>query len=396
MRGWSSINTKKYHVLRIDLSDMKELITSGLVFRKWKDQIDVDQELKELPLQDMLVQIPMHSTVVVIFTGDQVLSRFSSGEPKNLFEEMEEEDFYFQKVEFESGWTMQSACRKSSVDPVLDFIIERKFFLVHQAFDPAVIPILADIMGDVTISSGLYRFQFRDGELVWIMEEHTDSGKGSSDTEFIIEGMSFSKEGVAMLAALLHYLKDEDSADTVFSEHQLQSKFYRRFRRTSVAALSGLFLVLLINFLLYSSIQHNLDRLKSSGENQAQTILEIERLKGQIEEYRYLSLNRNHVPERSYSFYLEELASNRPAGVWFNELSVDPLQSKQEAGKAIETNRSQISLLGETRSPVALNSFISALKDLPWVVDIEMKNYALSGEKERADFELIIRRADEL
>lgn len=396
MKGLSRIHTKKYHVLRIDLSDMKELLTSGIVFRKWKDQLDVDQELKKLPLQDMLSQIPKHSTVVVVFSGDQVLSRYSSGEPKNLFEEIEEEDFYFQKEEFDSGWTIQSACRRSIVDPVLDFIMERKFFLIHHAFDPAVIPILADILGDLTVSSGHFRFQFRDGGMDWIMEEQADSGKESHEAEFNIEGMSFSQEAVSMLAALVHYIKDEDTGNIIFTEQQLQSKFYRRFQRISAGVLSGLFLVLLINFLVYSSVQQNLDGLKSNGEHQAQTILEIERLKAQIEEYRYLSLNRNHVPQLSYSFYLEELAGKRPAGVWFNELSVNPLQSKLEAGKAIETNRSQISLSGETRDPVTLNRFISALKDLPWVLDIELKNYVLSGEKGKADFELIIRKADEL
>lgn len=383
-------------MLRIDLSDMKELYTAGVVFRKWKDQIDVDQELSELPLQDMLAQIPKRSSVVVVFSGDLVLSRFSSGEPKNMFEELEEEDFYFQKADFENGWTMQSACRKSTVDPVLDFILERNFFLVHQSFEPAVIPILADLMGDTVLSSGHFRYQFRDGSLVWIMEEDQNFGDEVPESEIIMDGMNFSQKGISMLAAMVHYLNEGSVKDGIFTEHQLQSKYYRRFRRISLAVLSGLFLILLINFLLFSSAQQKLDRLKSNGESQAQTIREIERLRTQIKEYYHLSFNRLHGPEQSYSFYLEELARSRPSGVWFNNLSVDPIQSKKKAGKAITTNQSQIWLTGETRDPVTLNRFISALKDLSWVVDIELKNYALSGASQKADFELIIHKTDEI
>jgi len=396
MNGLSKIQAGKIHVLRIDLSDTKELLTSCVDFRIWKDQIDVDQELMELPLQDMLAKMPSYSSVVVVFTGDQVLSRFSSGEPKNLFEEMEEEDFYFQKVEFESGWTIQSACRKSTVDTVLDFIVERKFFLLHQAFDPAVIPTIAGLLGDTTFSSGHFRFQFRDGGLVWIMEGDTASEEEDPETEFSIEGMNFSQKGISMLAGLVQYMKEGSADDGLFTEHQEQSKYFRRFRRISVAVLSGLFLLLLINFLLFSSVKQNLDRLKTSGESQAQTILEIERLEAQIEEYRNLSLNRIRISEQSYSYYLEELARNRPSGVWFNQLTVDPIQSKQEAGKALETNRSQIHLTGETRDPVTLNEFISALKDLYWVADIELKNYSVSGANHKAAFEIVIRKSDEI
>jgi Tfp pilus assembly protein PilN len=228
------------------------------------------------------------------------------------------------------------------------------------------------------------------------MEEDPASREEDPEAKFSIEGMNFSQLGISMLAGLVQFMQEGSADDGLFTENQVQSMYYRRFRRVSAAVLSGLFLLLLINFLVFSSVKQNLDRLKTSGESQAQTIREIEQLEAQIEEYRNLSLNRIRISEQSYSFYLEELARNRPSGVWFNQLTVDPIQSKQEAGKALETNRSQIRLTGETRDPVTLNKFISALKDLNWVLDIELKNYAVSGESQRAAFEIVIRKADEI
>lgn len=396
MNRLDTIRAVKYYVLRIDLSDSSVLRTSAIIFRKLYDQIDLDQKLAEIPLKDILEQIPRRSMVVVVFSGDQVLSRFSSGEPKNLFDEIEEEDFYFQKAEFEKGWTIQSACRKTIVDPVFDLMILRKLFLLHMVFDPAVIPTIADLLGDITIASDHFKFQFKDGSLLWIMEEQMNSKSDSAEDEIIMDGMSLPPEGISMLAGLVHYLNEGPVMADPHLEHNEHSKYYRRSKLVLTGILTVLLLGLLINFFLFSSIQQNIDRMKTSGENQAEVIHEIERLETQIEEFRLLYLNRINASGRSYSYYLEELASNRPSGVWFNQLVVDPIQGKQESGKSIETDRSQINLTGETLDPVSLNKFISALKDLPWVSDIELKNYELSQESSRASFELTIRKVDEL
>jgi len=392
MKWLGKIRAVKYHVLRIDLSDPGGMFTSGMVFRKLKDQIDMDQKMAELPLKEMLEHIPRYSNVVLVFSGDQVLSRFSSGELKNLFEEIEEEDFYFQKVAVESGWTIQSVCRKSIVDTVFDLMLSRKLFLLHMAFDPTVVPTIADLMGDTMISSGHFRFQFRDGTLLCIIEDGTSAIEETPESGILLEGMSLSSNDISMLAGLVHYLKEGPVTAGSFQEHHLQSRYFRRFRTALAGVLSGLFVVLLTNFLLFSSVQQNLDQLKSSGESQAEVIQEIERLKIQIEEYRDLSMNRVNAPSRSYSFYLEEMAQHRPSGVWFNQLEVDPIRGKQEAGKAVETNRSQIKLTGETRDPVSLNRFIKALKDLHWISDIELKNYEMSPESSSASFEITIRK----
>jgi Tfp pilus assembly protein PilN len=390
VKGLNWIKAVSYYVLRIDLSDIEVMPTSGIIFRRYKDKIDKEQEMIEMPLKDMLGKIPHHSNVLVVFTGDQVLTRYSSGEPKNLFEEIEEDDFYFQKMEDKSGWIIQSACRKSTVDPILDILFQKKYFVLHMAFDPVVIPVVSDLIGDTELSSGHFRFQFRNGNLQWIMEEQTGIKEEFSSTGIDLEGMFISSNGISMLSGLVHYMKEYPALTDEIREYRLQSNYYRRFRRTMIGTLSGLFIILLVNFLLLSSAQQNLDQLEASGESQAGTIREIELLKTQIDEYRHLSLNRINSPDRSYSFYLEEVARQRPSGVWFNQLVVDPIIGRQEAGKPIKTNRSLISLKGETRNPVYLNSFIKSLKDLPWVRDIELRNYETSQESNNASFELSI------
>lgn len=198
-----------------------------------------------------------------------------------------------------------------------------------------------------------------------------------------------------MLASLVHYLNEGDAITPVLLEQQAQFRFFRRFRNLAILVLSGLLVLLLANFLLFSSVRENLVQLKTSGESQVETIREIDRLKAQIEEYSHLSLNRLDVRGRYYSFYLEELALHRPSGVWFNQLVVDPFRGRPENGKAIETDLTRISLIGESRDPVSMNQFISALKDLSWVSDIELKNYELSRESSGASFEICIRKDDE-
>jgi len=389
-----NIGAVRYFVIGIDLSNEESLQSSALEFIRRKDQLDLEKRLPELPLRDLLKQIPPYSRVLTVFSGNQVLSRYSSGEPNNLFEEVEEEDFYFQKVELENGWAIASACRKSTIDPVLDILYERKLFVLHMAFDPAAIPILADLAGDSLIGSGHFNFQFRSGELQWIMENPIETLEVEVDTELLLEGMSLAQSEVSLLAGLIDHLKEDDGTESIFAEQQQQCAFYRKFRSTGIACISVLFLALLCNFLLFGQVQNKLHLLESSGASQAEAIQKIEGLKTQIEEYQGLSLNLYDASSRSYSFYLEELAKSRPSGVWFNQMQVDPIFGKQEEGKSVDTDRSRIKLKGETHDPVSLNRFVGALKSQSWVEDIELVNYELSGDSKMAVFELIIRKSE--
>jgi Tfp pilus assembly protein PilN len=154
--------------------------------------------------------------------------------------------------------------------------------------------------------------------------------------------------------------------------------------------LGGFFVLLLTNFLLYSQTSAKLSEMRNSGESNMALVKRIEAIQSEIREYQELRVAGSSSPEETYAFYLEEVAGNRPGGIWFNSLSVHPCTNKKEHGKALLLDYTVLILKGEARDPVSLNSLIGSLESLDWIRDIELVSYENSTEMKNASFELTI------
>lgn len=390
MKILKQIRTIKYYVLRIELSEPGRYPARGMVFGRAGDELDILDEFEEQGIDEMLALIPKRSRVLLLLSDDQVLSRFSDDQNLNLFEEIDEEDFYMQKSQSQEGWLIQSACRKSVVDPLISLLAESKHFLVDISLDPVAIPGLEELLDKAVQVSCHMRFEFTDHKLKLIEEIPLNEGLISEDEELMVSGMSFAPGNITLLASLLHFLKKGPAEIDSLTENASESKFYSLFQRAAVWILAMFFTILLTNFLLYGNIQTRLDGMKTSGENLSDQIEQIEQLKEQISEYRNLTTNKAVHPQETYSYFLDELARIRPSGVWFNKLSIYPLSKKQELNKALELDPSSFLLYGETKDPISLNHLINSLEEMSWVKDIELRNYESLTDKPGAGFELAI------
>ena len=380
----------KYFVVRIDLGDPDDLRSKCLVFRRQAAKLDLDYAMEDGSLESVVAAIPKHENVMTIFAGDQVLTRFSPEMRSTLFEEIEEEEFYLQKTISKGGWMIQSACRKSAIDPILHQIITEKRFLLDVSLSPSAIPVLESLLPDVSIQSDHFRFHFQDGHLSGIMEEYTTPGKDEIYHDIWIEGQKIQKGEVPYLAAIVHHFQEGPAHISLLKRESTQSRFYRRFRMTAMFTLGGFFVLLLTNFLLYSQTSAKLSEMRNSGESNMALVKRIEAIQSEIREYQELRVAGSSSPEETYSFYLEEVAGNRPGGIWFNSLSVHPCTNKKEHGKALLLDYTVLILKGEARDPVSLNSLIGSLESLDWIRDIELVSYENSTEMKNASFELTI------
>ncbi len=245
---------------------------------------------------------------------------------------------------------------------------------------------------------GHFQFAFKDGSLNGIQEveasQETQAGPIEEDKDggLDVAGTFISLPGVLNLASLMHFFKEGPALLSLLKEQNTQYRFFHKFRKSAIGALSTLFLLLMTNFLLLSGVRNDLLILKSSGENQMAKVNQIRQLQSQIKEYRKLAFFQKSAPDETYSFYLEEIARARTPGVWFNYLELHPSLKKTEKNKMIELDRSVILLKGEAKNPVSLNAFIGALKVQLWIEDIELLHYENSVEKVYADFELRIKK----
>lgn len=385
------IQSRSYYVLRVDPGASENHAASGLVFSRLGEKIDFIEKLGEQTLEEIFSSIPRNSNVIVLLCGDQVLTRFTQDDEGSLFDELDEEDFYFQKAISQEGWNIQSACRRSVVDPLIKMFSQKRFFLLDVTLGPVAIPLLEEHLGSEILKVGHHRFQFSAHHLKLIQEVNPSEPFTTGNQEMVVAGSSFSPDGLSMLASILHYFKEGSDIESL-DGNQGESKFFRLFQRATGSILLVFFVTLLTNFLLFSRVNADLEQLTKSGENLTEKIAQIEGLKSQIKEYRNLVENNGKAPDQAFSYYLDQIAGIRPSGVWYNTLHIHPLKRKQETNKSIELDHTLITLFGEAKDPVKLNHLINSLEEMPWVTDIELRNYETSLEKQSAQFEIAIRK----
>lgn len=392
MKIIDKIKSLKYYVLRVDSGDPGGISASCSVFRKNGDSLDPEKEGESGSLDEVLAQIPKYAPIILLFAGDQVLTRYSRESEAHLFEEIDADEFYMQRVQSSQGWLLQSACRKTIVDTTLDRLGLEKCFILTMCIGPGSLCYLEILVKDGDVISGHFQFSFSDGILSGIREITSILEQEDRVGGLDVSGTFMTPSMISKLAALLSFLQEEAPREPFLNDQQTQYQFFHRCKKIAIGALGVFFILLLANFLMFSGVRKNLELLKSSGQNQMAKVSQIEKLKSQIEEYRLLSNFHQSAPENTYSFYLEEFARNRPSGIWFNSLELYPALKKPEKNKAIEIDRSLMLLKGEAINPLSLNVFISSLKDRNWIEDVELLHYENLPEKSNDDFELRIRK----
>lgn len=357
------------------------------VFTHVRDRIDPFEVLDPLPLSELMKQIPKASNILIHFRGSQVLTQYQQGEKDSLFEAIEEEDFFIQKAISKRGWNIQAACRYSSFMPVLDYVSLEKHFVLHVSFGSTPLVSLEGLIEHAEIIQDHHCYAFNERELDRA-NEHPEPGDNLS---YEVQGLNLDARELFQLASLMQYLSAATNTPDTCIDASMQSKYHRRFRFSLSSILISLLMLLLINFFVFDSLGQRKLELERSGQHTQASIRAIEELEQQIKEYQKLALPAG-TSTQSHTLFLEDLALIRPNGVWFNELRINPLDSKPDSQKAISPLTQNINLKGEAKNPMVLNRFIESLKELEWVRNIDLVYYELPPGKSRADFEIDIIR----
>lgn len=388
MRDPKLIQEIKYYVISMELDGSEQPQCECRSYSKVKNRVDPGESIASSPLQKIIKQIPKKSNIILHLSGSQILTQFREDNLRPLFETIDAKDFFIQKSLSSKKWELQSACRHSIFMPIVDLISLQKHFVIHVSFGSTPILALEALLLEESIQYDHLRFTFSENTLVLIHESH-ESG---DELSYILEKQSMTTLELIQLGALMQHLSASTNVPEGCQEAQTESKFRKRFQRNLVTLLAAVFVLLFFNFLVFDKLQQQKALLQDEGQSSNSTIRAIESLEKQISEYRNLTQSSVQTADHSYTFYLEEIALERPDGIWFDHMEVNPLGSKPESHKPLGPTSQNMVLKGEARSPMELNRFIESLKSLKWVRNIDLNYYELEPGNSRADFEIAIIR----
>ncbi|RZJ76958.1 MAG: hypothetical protein EOO45_00305 [Flavobacterium sp.] len=162
-----------------------------------------------------------------------------------------------------------------------------------------------------------------------------------------------------------------------------------KLKRRGVFFLIGMFILLLISYVLYS--HYNLEnaalvqyagRLNSSEEEKAQ-------LQRSIRSSEQFLSSVNWNGGYNYGFLTDEIGKSKPRQIWLTSISFN--DAKYQKGAEVSSN---VVIQGGTTNLVAVNNWIFLLKERRWVSSVRLLDYKENPQEENYLFNILIQYGD--
>ena len=385
MKLFEGASVNYFNVLCFRWGQSDEYHFSGMVYKYKKSTGEINRisENVQESFSKGLENINKKWPIICCFIGDRLLTRLSQGVEQSLFKDIDLEDFYFQRTISESGWLIETAGRKQSIDNVLSSLHQKGFFVIDFFLGPSLIPLENKVLDREIILESL-KFSFLEGKISEI--EYSDS----SNSLFSVDEKEFCGDSAVILTALVHYLENGGRTDKNLETIRKQFSYFKLQRGIFYPAIGFLFVLLFLNFLIFSSYTQKEGSLKQRGNSRNEKISKIENLEKQLTEYSILVKENQADISEKYAFYSDRIAQLRPNKLWFDNFDIHPLISRIEKSKQLSFNNNTIQLTGETNQAGSLNVFINNLLKENWVEDIQILQYSKSVGNNTAVFKIKI------
>ena len=380
----TNLYKKHFFVLAISKSDNHDLFINASHFIQTKNQIVLNNSNVYYSFEQAMGELKKEIPLIITFHGKDVIARYSNSGEKNLFDEIQMEDFYKQDVQFSLGWKLQTLIRKEIVDNIIKTFVQKGFFILGLSLGISSIQSIEELIRTTEFNLNGISFKLNNEQIT----EISPGTKG--ECNLCIKDEIYDEIGTIMISSLLSNLKGE-----TLSLPQIQSstKEYRYFslnKKILPVFISVLFIILLVNFLVYTQLSENMKKIQVETKSSREKSDQIKILEARINEYFNIYGNHKEKTEASFSYLSDRVATKKPDELWFSTMILYPISSRIEDKKPININKSIIALKGNLKTPEVLNSFIENLKKEEWIKDIQLQDYKWRNDKTYAEFDIYI------
>jgi Tfp pilus assembly protein PilN len=311
-----------------------------------------------------------------------------------VFPNANPEDFYIQH--FISGdQSFIALIRKTDADKWLDALIKRGFRACMLSLGPFpvqhILPQL-NMYGEELVFNG-YRID-RDEALRWKAYHYDESAKAPFPIK--IDNEAIDQELVMPYAAAFQLVLSArlDVIQAGVPELQLsleQLLADKKFKVHGFLILLVCFLLLLINFITFSSMNNDNGRLSQQVSSSTQNTNDAQTVKEGIAQQEALLQNLGWEGVIRKSILIDQIASLLPPEVSWKEIAVDPVDRLgSRAQRSLQFSRQQIEVRGISAQIIPVNEWIARIKTLHWVKAVQLESYTYNNELNTGQFILTI------
>jgi hypothetical protein len=304
------------------------------------------------------------------------------------------DDFYIQK--FDSGdFSFISLIRKVEADKWIKQIEEAGFEILSLSLGPfsadIILPQLNVYGEDVIFDGHVIRRSDNQGWKDYKNDAHAKAiHQLKIETEPIDESLIIPYS-VAFQLLLLPDVEAVDAPVAILDERLKNKLALIRIKANGFISLSAILLLLLINFVVLSTLTSANTKLAARLDSSSQGEQEIKSLADKVVSDEKILDNLGWESGVNKAGLIDQISSLLPPQIILHKIAVDPIsQSAGHSGAGVIFTRRTVQIDGECKSILPVNEWIARLKTRGWIRNIELKNYKYSQESDTGYFSIFI------
>lgn len=165
----------------------------------------------------------------------------------------------------------------------------------------------------------------------------------------------------------------------------------QRFNFRAVAVLSGFFVLLLLNFLLFSYFNSANEALLSQVSQTSASLENLQHTEKEIASNEKLLQELGWNKGIRLSYLADQLGQTLPSSLKLKEIGINPLNVTETGRQRKEIyDTGKIKIRGEASDPAALNNWIYILKEKDWAKQVNLDSFSPSGDDHTQEFTITI------
>lgn len=375
--------------IHLDYTSRDTYTINLIVAQRKKNSVELIQKnLNLLSLQDVSENLPEKTPVLVVVTGTVIINRIL---PTNKTEKYiaqiapnsNPDDFFINEYALDTTNTLVSLARK-------ELILE-----IQKELNELKIPVIQFSIG---LAHLWFAFQcniikttpINFKETVIYLPENRIENKRNSDIQ---ETIQILQDETLAFTVATHYLMQAEALCKSNGIVVVNESFLFQQITKKVLVVSGitLFAILLINFILFSTLTNKNTLLQNEIRISGTTIQKIDSLKGALLKKEQIIKELNLDQQTQYAYLLDQIALTLPRYITLESITFNSAGNKVNENKLIEYQKG-IFISGTDTRGLQLNNWIDILEKTELIRKVQVLTYELIETK--GAFELFIEFKD--
>ncbi|WP_234997733.1 hypothetical protein [Mucilaginibacter sp. OK098] len=304
------------------------------------------------------------------------------------------EDFYVQN--FISGnKSFVSVVRKAEADKWISQLKELGFIALMLGLGPFPVQNVTaqlNVYGNDVIFDG--HIIHRNEESEWISVKYHENT--TSEFPLKIESESISEKLLIAYASAFQLVLsakiDGVQAEVPGLNEELKKVLEeKKLKVYGFLTLAIFFILLLVNFFLFSGLNSSNAKLTEQVSRTAQSSSGIQQINDQVQQKDSLLKTLGWEGNINKASLIDQIASLLPEEITWKEAAVDPVDmSASRIQKSIVFYTRKIRITGNSEKIIPVNEWIARIKTKAWVKNVQLDSYTFNSEQNTGQFTILI------